>query len=89
MRRFRFCPRYTWFYAVGGSEYFLMYRVLRHAQRDEIPVHISEEGGRPTDVEVSLNRNVEFLQAREVPVTLNIEVISAPVSWIWLAVRDD
>ena len=72
----------------GRSEHLLMYRILRHAQRDEIAVHIPQKGGWSTHVKVSSNGNGEFLQTREVPVPLNVEVVARPVSRIWFAVRD-
>ena len=88
MRGLHFCLRYTWFNTVRGSEYFVMYRILRHPQRDEIAVHIPQEGGWSTHVKVGLNGNGEFLQTREVPASSNIEVVAGPVSRIWFAVRD-
>ena len=88
MRRLYFCLRYAWLNTVLGSEHFMMYRILGHPQRDEIAVHIRQEGGWSTHVKVSFNGNGELLQTREVPVPLNVEVVARPVSRIWFAVRD-
>ena len=80
--------RYTWLHTVFGSEHFAMYRILGHPQRDEIPVHIPEEGGWSTHVKVSFDGNRELRQTREIPVPLNVEVRARPVSWIWFAERN-
>ena len=79
MRRLYFCPRYTWLNTVRGSENFLMFRILRHAKRREIAVHIPQKGGRPTDIKVGTNGNGELLEAREVHMSLNIEVGTQPI----------
>jgi hypothetical protein len=87
MRGLQLYLRHTWFYAVGGAEYLLMYCILQHAQRDEITVHISEKGGWSTHVKVSSNGNSQLLQTRAAPVSLNVEVVAGRVGWIWFAVR--
>ena len=88
MRGLCFCLGYTWRDTVRGSEDFLMYRILWHPQRDEVPVHIPQEGGGSAQVKVSFDGNGELLQTREVPVPSNVEAVARPVSWIRFAVGD-
>ena len=88
MRGLSFCTFYTWLDAAGGSEHLLMYRVSRHAEGDEIAVHVSEKGGRSTHVEVSINGNAERFKTCTVPVPLNVEFVAGAVGWIWFAVCD-
>ncbi len=87
MRGLQFSLRHTWFEAVGGSKYLLMYCVLRNAQRDEITVHISEKGGWSTHVKVGSDGDSQLLQTRAAPASLNVGAVTGRVSWIWVAVR--
>jgi hypothetical protein len=79
---------YTWFNTVLGCEHFVMYRIVRHPQRDEIAVHIRQEGGWFTHVKVSLYGNAELLQTREVPAPSNVEVLAGSIIRIWFTIRN-
>ena len=88
MRGLYFCIRYTWLNTGLGAEHLVMDRFLPHPQRDEIAVHIPQEGGWSTHVKFSFDGYVEHLQTCEVPVTANVEVVAEPVSRTWPAVRE-
>jgi hypothetical protein len=88
MRRPDFFPGYAGLYAAGRSKYFLMYRLMRHPEGDEITVHISQKGGWSAYIKVGSHGNGEFLQTRKIPMPSNVELVGGPIGWTWFAVRD-
>ena len=71
MRGLYFCLGYIWLNTLLGSEHFVIYRILRHTQGDEIAVHIPQEGRWSTHVKVGPHGDFEFFQTRDVPVPAN------------------
>ena len=88
MRALCFCLCYTRRKTVHGSEHLLMDSILLYTQRHEITANIPQKRRRPTHVKVGFSRNAEFLEAFEIPVSSNVEVVTKPVSWVWFAVCD-
>ena len=86
MRTLCLCLCHTWRKTFPGSEHLLMDCSFLYTQRDKIPVHIPEKRRWPTHVKIGFNRNAEFLEACQIPVPSNVEVVTKLVSWVWLAV---